>query len=51
MRPNDAEGIGNGVDPEEQSDVGLHCLPWPVSSVRKLRIITYTLADHETQKH
>ena len=29
MSPNDADGMENSVDPdqEEQSDVGLHCLP------------------------
>ena len=32
MSPNDAEGMANSVDPdqtapEEQSDLGLHCLP------------------------
>ena len=37
MSPKDAGGIANSVDPE-QSDLGLHCLPRPVS--RKLRIIT-----------
>ena len=36
MHPKDAEGIANSVDPdqtapvEEQSDLGLHCLPRPV---------------------
>ena len=27
MSPNDADGMANSVDPEEQSDLGLHCLP------------------------
>ena len=28
MHPKDAEGIANSVDPDqEQSDLGLHCLP------------------------
>ena len=27
MHPKDADGIANGVDPDqEQSDLGLHCL-------------------------
>ena len=26
-KPKDAAGIANSVDPEEQSDLGLHCLP------------------------
>ena len=31
MHPNDAEGIANSVDPEqEQSDLCLQCLPRPV---------------------
>ena len=34
MRPKDADRIANSVDPdqsvEEQSDLGLHCLPRPV---------------------
>ena len=40
MHPKDAEGIANSVDPdqtaplgavlEEQSDLGLHCLPRPI---------------------
>ena len=35
MHPKDAEEIANSVDPdqtapEEQSDLGLHCLPRPV---------------------
>ena len=41
MHPKDAEEIANSVDPdqtaplgalwlEEQSDLGLPCLPWPV---------------------
>ena len=47
MGPKDADGMGNCVDPdqtapleavEEQSDLGLHCLP--SLSVRKLRFIT-----------
>ena len=33
MSPNDADGMANSVDPDqtEQSDLGLHCLPRPVS--------------------
>ena len=27
---NDANGIANSEDPEEQSDLGLHCLPRPI---------------------
>ena len=30
MSPNDADGMANSVDPDEQSDLGLHCLPRPV---------------------
>ena len=35
MGPNDADGMANSVDPdqtalEEQSDLGLHCLPRPI---------------------
>ena len=33
MSPKDAEGIANSEDPdqkEEQSDLGLHCLPRPI---------------------
>ena len=31
MHPKDAEGIANSVDPDqEQSDLGLLCLPRPV---------------------
>ena len=34
MSPNGKEGMANSVDPdqtaEEQSDLGLHCLPRPV---------------------
>ena len=30
MHPKDAAGIANSVDLEEQSDLGLHCLPVPV---------------------
>ena len=37
MSPNDADGMANRVDPDQQSDLGLHCLPG--MSVRKLRII------------
>ena len=40
MWSKDAEGIANSVDPDqEQSDLGLHCLPRCLS-VWKLRIIT-----------
>ena len=36
MSPTDAEGLASSVDPDqtaplEQSDLGLHCLPIPVS--------------------
>ena len=41
MHPKDAEGIANSVDPEEQSDLGLHCLPMPICP--KLRIIAVYL--------
>ena len=27
MHPKDAAGIANSVDPDQQSDLGLHCLP------------------------
>ena len=31
MSPNDADRMANSVDPDqEQSDLGLHCLPGPV---------------------
>ena len=31
MHPEDADGIADSVDPEqEQSELGLHCLPRPV---------------------
>ena len=30
MRPKVAAGIANSVEPEEQSDLGLYCLPRPV---------------------
>ena len=50
MCPKDVDRMGNSVDLigllfEEQSDLGLHCLPRPVClcpdlSVRKLRTIT-----------
>ena len=31
MHPKDAAGIANSVDPDqEQSDLGLHCLPRPI---------------------
>ena len=33
MHPKDADGMANGVDPDQTADLGLHCLP------RKLRII------------
>ena len=43
MFPNDADSMANSVDPDqtapqEQSDLGLHCLPRPVCP--KPRIIT-----------
>ena len=44
MSPKDADGMANSVDPdqtaprEEQSDLGLHCLPRPICP--KIRIIT-----------
>ena len=39
MRPKDAEGIANSVDPDQkQSDLGLYCLPRPMCL--RLRIIT-----------
>ena len=31
LYPKNADEIENRVDPEEQSDLGLHCLPRPVS--------------------
>ena len=32
MRPKDAEGIANSVDPDQTApDLGLHCLPRPLS--------------------
>ena len=30
MSPKYSDGIANSVDPEEQSDLGLHCLPRPI---------------------
>ena len=34
MSPNDADGMENSVDPDqEQSDLGLHCLPTPLGAV------------------
>ena len=30
MPPKDADGIANSEDPDQQSDLGLHCLPRPV---------------------
>ena len=30
MQSKDADGIANSVDPDQQSDLGLHCLPRPV---------------------
>ena len=30
MRPKDAKGIANSVDPDQQSDLGLHCLARPI---------------------
>ena len=30
MSPNNADGMANSVDPEVQSDLGLHCLPRPI---------------------
>ena len=30
MHPKDADGLANSVDPEEQSDLGLYCLPRPI---------------------
>ena len=36
MDPKDGEGVANRVDPEEQSDLGLHCLlrtEWPSSRI------------------
>ena len=31
MSPNAADGMANSVDPDqEQSDLGLHCLPRPI---------------------
>ena len=31
MSPNNADGMANSVDPgQEQSDLGLHCLPRPI---------------------
>ena len=35
MCPKDAVGMANSVDPEEQPDLGLHCLPRPVCSNAK----------------
>ena len=42
MRPNDADGIANSVDPDqEQSDLGLHCLPRPSENLGSLRKQTF----------
>ena len=30
MRSKDADGMANSQDPDQQSDLGLHCLPRPV---------------------
>ena len=32
MHPKDAEGIANIVDPDKQSDLGLHCFSQPYLS-------------------
>ena len=29
MSAKDADGMANSVDPDQQSDLGLHCLPRP----------------------
>ena len=51
MHPKDAEGIANGVDPDQtapqQSDLGLNCLPRPVclktsSTLKLLKMSCYT---------
>ena len=48
MSPNDADGMANSVDPDqtapqEQSDLGLHCLPQACLSenLGSLRYITF----------
>ena len=37
MHPNGEDRMANSVDPDQQSDLGLHCWPRPI---RKLMIIT-----------
>ena len=33
MHPKDADGLANSIDlDQEQSDLGLHCLPRPICS-------------------
>ena len=41
MHPNDAEGIANSVDPDQQSDLGLQCLPRPVCPKTLERYVGY----------
>ena len=42
MRPKDAEGMVNSVDPnQEQSDLGLHCLPRPVCLKTKDHLVLF----------
>ena len=44
----DADGMANSIDPEEQSDLGLHCLFRPVC--RNAYILRYRIPImHETR--
>ena len=50
MRPKDADGIANVVDPDQtapidpgQTDLGLHCLPRPVCPKTLIGTLWYML--------
>ena len=45
--PKDADGMANGVDPDQQSDLGLHCLPRPVCPKTYEHYVTlYSVSSH-----
>ena len=47
MHPKVADGMANSVDPEEQSDLGLHCLLKPVSeNLGSLQYMYAVLSKH-----
>ena len=41
MSPNDADGMANSVDPDQQSDLGLHCLPRHICPKRPIITVSF----------